>query len=253
MRFSLDALTLGQVVNMALFFVLKDGSNGGACAALIPITVITKLILTRWYDQHMDAADAAFADAVCRNDVHPDAASILGDAQPQTSAERRERRKAVNTYLSTLRLPELTIKATLKLPLTRGPKVLRASKGPQAVVQRLAQHLQKSDNYAKLRSHRNAETTAAKAEHTVAAAEKALDNLQTPGFLSTPKSTTRMRQKPEQKVLPHAKVSRDDRSDYSAPYTDPCLSGCEGDSLWLPRDPLYDIDLDDSIGMTIAP
>ena len=32
MRFSLDALTLGQVVNMALFFVLKDGSNGGACA-----------------------------------------------------------------------------------------------------------------------------------------------------------------------------------------------------------------------------
>ena len=32
MRFSLDALVLGQVVTMALFFVLKLGRNGGACA-----------------------------------------------------------------------------------------------------------------------------------------------------------------------------------------------------------------------------
>jgi hypothetical protein len=32
MRYSLDALVLGQVVNMSLFFVLKDSRNGGACA-----------------------------------------------------------------------------------------------------------------------------------------------------------------------------------------------------------------------------
>ena len=32
MRFSLDALVLGQVVSMALFFVLKMGKDGAACA-----------------------------------------------------------------------------------------------------------------------------------------------------------------------------------------------------------------------------
>lgn len=60
------------------------------------------------------------------------------------------------------------------------------------------------------------------------------------------------RQTPPQKlpdlVTPHGKlVERDDRTDFSAQYDNPFLTAETTTHLWLPRDPLLPIDLNDSV------
>ena len=182
--------------------------------ALIPITVITKLTLTRWYDQHMDAVDVAFADLVSG-----------------ASADDLVKRPASDGDLSSL--PELSIKGTLKLPFTRGPKALRASKGPQAILQRLAAHMQANGSYADFRTSKEATRVEAPT------AEATLEILESP--------PSRLTRPMDQLIVPHPKLVRDDRQDFSTPYVDPYLVKPVEHCLWLPRDPLYDLDLNDSI------
>lgn len=279
MRFSLDALVLGQVVNMSLFFVLKDGKNGGACAvsfvspvddyrilswifqALIPITIIIKLILTRWYDFHMDAADAAYADVISGQAIPPSVASSeKTQDQRENHAGRRSRRLAVNERLKVIRLPELSLRATLNFTLA-GRSTLKAKHGPQAVMQRLTKRLHDAGAYSELQDVVTRDITTSREESSKQAAqvlaapsaEKTLEALENPGERATG------RQSPSQgtivsgdddrpRVLPHPKLRRDDRPDHSAPYVDPYLTEPLDRYLWLPRDPLYPIDLDDTIG-----
>lgn len=275
MRFSLDALVLGQVVTMALFFVLKDTKNGGACAvsffncslersadviraqALIPLTVITKLVLTRWYDTHMNAADSAFADVVTGQksvaQLQPSQAPTEGATEDSLQANKPLNRRSVNKRLGGLALPDLSIMDTLKLPL-HARKNLKTDKGPQGAIVRLAKRLHHSGAYSEIR-----DSNAARVESNVEAAkdlsapsaEKTLQALENPA--GRPRALSTLSSLPQRAstdlVVPHPRLQRDDRPDFSAPYIDPYLVQEVERHLWLPRDPLYAVDLDDTIGL----
>lgn len=262
MRYSLDALALGQVVNMALFFVLKDGRNGGACAvsalpsniptgfdvlqALIPITVITKLVLTRWYDTHMDAADALFADVVCEQGPEP---SKEGLDSRESHAGHKARRRAINEKLKDLQMPELSLGATLRIPFSNRA-TLKAQRGPQALLHGFTRRLQTKGSYAELQEGVAARTEAnlaAAADLAAPSAEKTLHSLEHPGTKSSTTPSAMLHGTARALAVPHEKLHRDDRPDFSAPYIDPSLAEPMDNCLWLPRDPLYVIDLDDTI------
>lgn len=231
---------------------------------MIPITIIVKLVLTRWYDFHMDAADAAYADVISGEAVGQDIASEKVVDDRETHAGRRSRRHTVNERLNVVKLPELSLRATLNFPLA-GRSTLKAKHGPQAVLQRLTKRLQDADAYAELRDVVARDVTTSREETTMQAvqdlaapsAERTLEALENPGEpvskcqLSS-QGTLLSENDTQPKVLPHPKLRRDDRPDHSAPYVDPFLTEPIDRYLWLPRDPLYPIDLDDTIGESIV-
>ncbi|KAE8222855.1 hypothetical protein CF319_g4016 [Tilletia indica] len=70
MRFSLDGLIVGQAVLLILFAVLKlRAVYIGFCALTIPLTVIFKLLGTRWWRSQCRALDEEEACALCGLDT----------------------------------------------------------------------------------------------------------------------------------------------------------------------------------------
>lgn len=212
--------------------------------ALIPITIIIKLVLTRWYDAHMDAADAMFADIVCQQGPEPSKEGL--DAR-ENHAGHKARRKAINEKLRDLQMPELSLGATLKIPFT-GRSTLRAQRGPQAILHGFTRRLQNKGSYAELQEGvaRREANLAAASDLAAPSAEKTLHSLENPDNSKTAAAPV-IEGAAQAVATPHPKLQRDDRPDFSAPYIDPFLAQSLDNSLWLPRDPLYVIDLDDTI------
>lgn len=207
----------------------------------------------------MDAADAAYADVISGQATATEEADSGMDKR-EGHAGRKSRRLTVNDRLRSIKLPELSLRATLNFPLA-ARSTLKAKHGPQAVLQRLTKRLQDSGAYSELQDvvTRDATTTLeesnAQAAKDLAApsAEKTLTALENPisdpaalDRASPSRATARTLDRPE--VIPHQKLQRDDRPDHSAAYMDPYLTEPLEPYLWLPRDPLYPIDLDDTIG-----
>ncbi|CAD6901065.1 unnamed protein product [Tilletia controversa] len=70
LRFSLDGLIVGQAVLLILFAVLKlRAVYIGFCALTIPLTVIFKLLMTRWWRSQCRALDEEEACALCGLDT----------------------------------------------------------------------------------------------------------------------------------------------------------------------------------------
>lgn len=208
----------------------------------------------------MDAADAAYADVMCGQAAPQEHTGTSTDVS-ERHAGRRTRRLTVNERLKSVKLPELSLRATLTFPIA-GRGTLKSKHGPQAVLQRLTKRLQDAGAYSELQDvvSQNATTTleesnlqAAKSL-AVPSAEKTLQALENPsvdgtnGRASPSRGTVGTLDALE--VIPHQKLRRDDRPDHSAPYVDPYLTEPLDSFLWLPRDPLYAIDLDDTIGET---
>lgn len=206
----------------------------------------------------MDAADAAYADVVSGQAAAQDPSTENGMDERENHAGRKSRRLTANQRLKIVKLPELSLRATINFTLA-GRSTLKAKHGPQAVLQRLTKRLQDAGAYSELQDvvtrdiTTTREETAAQAASDLAApsAEKTLQALENPsesasGRESPSNSSTTNRDGPE--VLPHPKLRRDDRPDHSAPYIDPYLTEPLERYLWLPRDPLYPIDLDDTVG-----
>jgi hypothetical protein len=210
----------------------------------------------------MDAADAAFADVVCGQALPPDLPAVKGDNR-DSHAGRKSRRLANNKRLGNVKLPELSLRATLRFPWD--PQVpLKAKHGPQAALQRFKKRFQDGGSYAELQDivAKDLATTREQANIEAAmvlaapSAEKTLEALEKPpatpvdnADLSCHVASSSLG-RPE--VLPHPKLHRDDRPDFSAQYVDPFVSEVMERYLWLPRDPMYSIDLDDTIGKTYA-
>lgn len=225
--------------------------------ALIPITVFFKLALTRFYDYHMDAADAAIADSICGQGIYtpPDKREeVLQPSKPDNHAMRKERRHAVNKHLEQLHLPELSFAATLRMP-----KVIKHNtRGPQAVITRLAKHLQHNEAYSEIKDSSKAREEAnldAARSDAAPSAEKTLGALELNGTTSNEKGHTSPKEvapliidKATELIVPHPRLQRDDRPCFSEGYYDPHLVEPLQKHLWLPRNPLYPIDLDDTIG-----
>jgi len=211
----------------------------------------------------MDAADAAYADVVSGQATGTKNTSEEGIDERENHAGRTSRRHTVNERLKIVKLPELSLRATLKFPLL-GRTTLKAKHGPQAVLQRLTKRLQDDGVYAQLQDVVSKDITTTREKTTEQAAkdlaapsaEKTLEALENPGESQINRQSSpsggivASDQRPE--FLPHPKLRRDDRPDHSAPYVDPYLTEPLERYLWLPRDPLYAIDLDDTIGACSA-
>lgn len=207
----------------------------------------------------MDAADAAFADVVCQQaavDSKVDPPPTTVEHHSFVRTEKHMRRLDVNKRLGEMNLPELSLRATLKFPLS-SKRNLKAKHGPQAILQRLAKRFQDADAYSELVNvvseerkapQRANPVNAVSADSYVPSAEKALQALETHGESQTSLVNNGDHTTHRNSVLPHPKLTRDDRPDFSAAYLDPYLTEPIDTYLWLPRDPLFSIDLDDTIG-----
>jgi hypothetical protein len=195
----------------------------------------------------MDAADAMFADIVCEQGP---VTSKEGFDARETHAGHKARRRAINEKLRGLQMPELSLGASLKIPFS-GRSTLRAQRGPQAILHGFTRRLQTKGSYAELQdgvSARKEANLAAAADLGAPSAEKTLHSLEHPdNKSSTTPATAMLHTHATALSVPHPKLQRDDRTDFSAPYIDPFLAEPLDNSLWLPRDPLYVMDLDDTI------
>ena len=206
---------------------------------------------------HMDAADAAFADVFCgQKQISKEIDTSASESH--TPGGKHSFRTGRNEDLfSQLELPELSLMSTLKMPLSAHHS-MRTDKGPQGAITRLAKRLQNASAYEEIKegnAAREDTNVAAAQDFAAPSAEKTLQSLEHPGSAISSKHPPSshnhieaLHQVQQALSIPHAKLHRDDRPDYSAPYIDPFLSEPLEKHLWLPRDPLYAVDLDDTIG-----
>ncbi|GAA5890334.1 hypothetical protein JCM6882_008798 [Rhodosporidiobolus microsporus] len=124
-RYSLDMCVLSEFVFVAFFAVVKRFSLMGAIIPLLPITVATKIIGTRWFDHLMDEVEEAQIDVICSEG---DAAAEL--SVPLTAEDRNLHHltfaEAVSTIktFATVTLPSLALRPAAKLPRVANPSKL---------------------------------------------------------------------------------------------------------------------------------
>ncbi|GAA6026880.1 hypothetical protein JCM8097_005929 [Rhodosporidiobolus ruineniae] len=128
-RYSLDIAILAEVVYVAFFFVGKHYADGAACIPLIPLTVLTKLIGTRWFDHLIDELEEAKINIIC------DAGDTSSFADLSVPLEEEDRdlhyltlpelASTIKTF-ATVTLPALALHPAKKLPRVASPSKLAA-------------------------------------------------------------------------------------------------------------------------------
>ncbi|GAA5983145.1 hypothetical protein JCM5350_007895 [Sporobolomyces pararoseus] len=272
-RYSLDMAIFSQFVAVAFFWVLKKFSLGGACIPLIPITVLLKLIGTRYFDHRMDEIDEAHAKAVC-GVAEPN----LGLSVPLKSEEEAnhgrhrsafEALSSVKTF-ATVTAPSLLLRPTAKLPYI-GERLERESVHWRPASESVAHRSRNRvpSNLSRARASTSPDDQrrpilleTIRSNETAAYGTPSIGHDSAAGFstpLSPPQIETDVSTSSDKKieaehrpsaiplVTSHPPVLRDDRPVSHVHYHNPAEVTPLAHSLWLPREPLKPVDLGDTI------
>ncbi|GAA5822842.1 hypothetical protein JCM10212_001470 [Sporobolomyces blumeae] len=277
-RASLDMAIFSQFVLVAFFWVLKKFSLGGACIPLIPITVLIKLIGSRYFDHRMDELDVAHAKAVCGEAEAEMELSV--PLQPAQDSSHIRHRSVADAFTSVKTFATVTAPALLLRPAAKLPAVRDRLRDPTTSHWRPA-----SESVASKRSRSNVPQNLVRAR-----ASTSPDDQRRPILLETiasresepgdgrPSSSLQHHDQPfaspaqsfapfvhqgvaerpsaekpdnlhvsTSLVTPHPPVIRDDRPVSHLHYRNPAETTPLARSLWLPRDPLKPVDLGDTI------
>ncbi|GAA6006475.1 hypothetical protein JCM11491_004976 [Sporobolomyces phaffii] len=269
-RYSLDMTIFSQFVLVAFFWVLKRFSLGGACIPLIPITVLLKLVGTRYFDHRMDEIDDAHAKAVC-GVTEPE----LGLSVPlKTDDELDHHRNAFEAFASvktfaTVTAPSLLLRPTAKLPFV-GERLERASAHWRPASESAAQRARNRvpSNLSRARASTSPDdqrrpilletilsrdsglqATPSVGPDSVAAFSSRFSPPAQSDLFSPEKAdhSTQPSSPTLALITSHPPVLRDDRPVSHVHYDNPAVVTPLARSLWLPRDPLKPVDLGDTI------
>ncbi|GAA5931546.1 uncharacterized protein JCM15063_001498 [Sporobolomyces koalae] len=283
-RYSLDMAIFSQFVLVAFFWVLKKFSLGGACIPLIPITVLLKLVGTRYFDHRMDEIEDAHAKAVC-GVIEPDrglSVPLQTDEELSHGKHRSvlEALASIKTF-ATVTAPSLLLRPTAKLPFV-GERFemqhMRRRPASESAAQRSRNRVPSNLSRARASTSPDdqrrpilletimsrastAQETPAIGSHSPAigsnspvigsvspapASAPTLPVIQTSVFSTDTKEPSSLPQN-SSLVSPHAPVLRDDRPVSHVHYDNPAAVTPLSRSLWLPRDPLKPVDLGDTV------
>ncbi|RXW24412.1 hypothetical protein EST38_g1408 [Candolleomyces aberdarensis] len=246
-RYSLDGLTLTLVVFLAYMVVLKKSANVGVCVFLIVFIVLFKLLMTRMCRAQFELDDIAEAEVMCKQTFEQPRGSDVApeDNENAINQERRgliqtsSRRHAfltwkmpdwINFSYSTIRQRPNPHKNRRKpIPFDRdfkvSPRTSSAkpqSPAPDVNVSREGFPWQSHDQSATVPGH--------------------------PRFMDAS-----LRPESSGPVVPHPPpLPWDDQETVDLPYDNPYYTRLINNVLWLPRDPVNALDLDNTVDMKLA-
>ncbi|GAA93771.1 uncharacterized protein L969DRAFT_92310 [Mixia osmundae IAM 14324] len=223
LRYSCDGLFLAQFVLMAFFWTLKKGRLGGAIIPLLVITVVFKLVWTRVVDlahYRLIKEEAALRHTQQVQTVKPDEDEDEGESGDESPHDADQATADTHSEIRKISRPGYWH---------------RCAAYPKQLIERTARaiYTQLKSRAARLRSARPTHADVTRhADDLVAADGKR--NLPEPAKLS-------------ELVSLHPKLLRDDRPRFATEYEDPCLHTPLSYALWLPRDPLGLLHLDNTV------
>ncbi|GJN88429.1 hypothetical protein Rhopal_001395-T1 [Rhodotorula paludigena] len=270
-RYSLDICVLSQFIMLAFFWVLREFACGASCIPLIPITVATKILGTRWFDHLLDEVEEARIDAICGEGDPLEELSV-----PLTKEDSKltftEAFDTVKTF-ATVTLPALVMHPSARLPtipsprklashwrsrtdptgsrpkprrsVSKTPKRERAATAPDdwgrpmldPIVSRDEGTFEGTADSPHMSDDVHGDVFKAKDFAPLAAIDEPLP----PSGSDTPAEP------PSALVTPHPPIIRDDRPVSHLHYRNPAEVTPLSRSLWLPRDPLKPVDLGDTV------
>lgn len=236
-RYSLDGLTLSMVVFTAYMVVLHKKANIGVCAFLLIFTVVFKLLITRMCRAQFELDDMAEAEALCGRltsesgdaEVHPEEPDN-GTARDTTNLIEA---KGSKPSVLTLKLPRwinVSYDALQQKPQYR----YRRKPIPfEAVPATKREHKEPSSAF-------NAEPTEYPWGEVPTHGNPAIRISTADGLHIGP-------------VAPHMpRVPWDDQETVDLPYDNPYYSRPFDKALWLPRNPVGVLNLDDTVDMKVS-
>ncbi|SCZ98412.1 BZ3500_MvSof-1268-A1-R1_Chr7-1g09128 [Microbotryum saponariae] len=272
-RYSLDVFLVAQTIIMAFMFVTRKPKYGGAVIPLLPVTVIVKLIGTRWFDALLDEIDEAEIDIVCCDD-----AQIIEDLSvPLTDFDHNMHNLSLGEAYGTIKtfttstLPALALRPHEKLPIIPSPaksaEHLHSRAGSTSTAQSpTAGHTSHRHHHLRHSLDDNVPLTQVETLRTPTPTTADLTVTDVFGPKSSPPSsrdTFDLKQfaqgdhgstapKPafvdETKLIAlHPPLTRDDRPVTNVRYDNPAQVAPLDRSLWLPSNPLIPVDLGDTI------
>ncbi|KAG9111074.1 hypothetical protein FRC07_008109, partial [Ceratobasidium sp. 392] len=224
LRYSLDGLMLSQIVLMAVMVLLQQSIQAGITGTALVLTALTKLYLTRLTRSKFDDANIAEANAACGigSDKHcqRDAGQSQHQAQePSNTSQLARITHRVATWHSA---PDASDYATLPRPVARRPD--NPFKRPPPPV-----------------PPRHGVT-----ESPVRTTHLTIPTSPTPRLTRLASWETIRADTPL--VIPHpSREPWNDSPDNTATYDNPYFTQPVHEYLWLPKNPLSELDLNDTV------
>ncbi|EPQ54451.1 hypothetical protein GLOTRDRAFT_121604 [Gloeophyllum trabeum ATCC 11539] len=249
-RYSLDGLIFAQAVFMAYMTVLKKHVNIGLAAFLIVFTVIVKLVATRLVRARFEYDDVLEARILCGTGETvplPDSPSTSSLGTPDPEAPVRGPSEPFNnhqdSHIWSWKLPMKFNFSYATVP-SRPRRAARHQPNPFGPHQRPFSRLHSFDISQK-REHQRRDvspTTAERASMSMPALERTTSPLEeeTPAIIPDTSSHALVTRHP-----PHP--TWDDESNPDHPYDNPYYTQPIRNVLWLPRNPVGILDLDDTV------
>ncbi|THH23170.1 hypothetical protein EUX98_g8009 [Antrodiella citrinella] len=234
-RYSLDGLVLSQVVFMAYMVVLKKTANVAVSAILILLTAMAKMTLTRICRARYERDDILEADIICgtaRETESPsESVEILETPAPDTD-EKSEKRKGRSAISNNMDFWTMKLASKIRFSYATIPTRPHRPRHQQNPFQFHSGHLSVSmDPTPGLPS-----TSAA--QHN---------------FPGLPMDEKVVEREPTELCSPHPPhPTWDDESSPDHGYENPYYCRIVSDVLWLPRDPLGILDLDDTVDLRMS-
>ncbi|KAG8698260.1 hypothetical protein FRC09_007327, partial [Ceratobasidium sp. 395] len=227
LRYSLDGLMLTQVVLMAIMILLQQSIPAGLVGTALVLTALTKLYLTRITRSKFDAANIAEASAACGINPEGHCQRDAGQSQHQsdhasTTSQFARITHRVATWHSA---PDASVYATLPRPVERRPEN-PFRRQPPPVPPR----------------HGITESPI-RPIHLTIPTSPAPPRLPRLASWETIRADTPL-------VIPHAgREPWDDSPDHTATYDNPYFTQHVPEYLWLPKNPLSELDLNDTVNL----
>ncbi|KAH8922184.1 hypothetical protein BT69DRAFT_1243474 [Atractiella rhizophila] len=245
LRYSLDGLFFAQLIIVALMFFLKLGRYGGACIPTLVLTVAFKLSATRVFKAHMKSIDREEADLYCG--IHDEMMNKAKEAEKDDTDGRKEVENPQRPPLT----KEMTAVSTIS-PLK-----------PTTSLDVVHYHTAPVRSIDSLDGHSDFITTPATISEPLVRRESSPILKRSSSFTDEDYSGWRKGKSLQEPSPPEPEVTKplslpslvkpfpnrrwDDRANHSAQYDDPAFTTQMNYRLWLPKDPLKIINLDDTI------
>ncbi|KJA17998.1 hypothetical protein HYPSUDRAFT_45721 [Hypholoma sublateritium FD-334 SS-4] len=268
-RYSLDGLVLSQAVFLAYMVVLKKSANVGLSAFLIVFTVIVKLIMTRMCRAQYERDDILEANILC-NGHHregsrlqdPEVQDLIGDSSEDSADHDASNRPHPRGHFLTWKLPAWvdfsysSIHQRTKAPQRRLPNPF----GPQADKEPEVTSSSPSAISETKRIGRSPLSSSPEPDSPTEVVKKVTPEgypwnmpetkaTRDPGVMNLRHDTVAI----SGPVIPHpAPAPWDDQALVDLPYDNPFYTRTIDNVLWLPRNPMGVLSLDDTVDLRVA-
>ncbi|KAH6911419.1 hypothetical protein BKA70DRAFT_1099361 [Coprinopsis sp. MPI-PUGE-AT-0042] len=238
-RYSLDGLTLSMVVFTAYMVVLHKKANIGVCVFLLVFTVMFKLLITRMCRAQFELDDMAEAEALCG---HSPSESMDAEVNPE-EPDNGTARDTTNLIESKDSKPSVL---TLKLPRWINFSYDAIQQKPQYRYRRKPIPFEPVPASTPTREHKSRQSN-----FNSEPDEYPWGGMGRPGNPTIRIDTADGLQIGP--VVPHTRRTPwDDQETVDLPYDNPYYSRPFDKVLWLPRNPVGVLNLDDTVDMKVS-